>query len=97
MTVCKAFSSVDNQTAPAISGVLPSRSYSDENKSAPELERVSGDTENLYLRCQLQQQQEEFSLKEQPYQRLVAEAHATEKLAQAIGKAINAQPKPMEG
>ena len=76
---------------------MPSRSYSDENKSAPELEPVSGDTENLYLRRQLQQQQKEFSLKEQTYQRLAAEAHATEKLAQAIGKAINAQPKPMEG
>ena len=97
MTVCKAFSSVENQTGPAISDVMPSRSYSDKNKSAPEQERVSGDTENLYMRRQLQQQQEEFSLKEQTYQKLVAKAHATEKLAQAIGKAINAQPKPMEG
>ena len=151
MTVCKAFSSVDNQIAPAISttqvpqpeghvsvppvtsskhtvpvckasssvknpiahcisptqvpqpeghaksDVMPSCSYSNENKSAPELERVSGDTENLYLRHQLQQQQEEFSLKEQTYQRLVAEAHATEKLAQAIGKVISVQPKPTEG
>ena len=36
---------------------MPSRRYNNEKKSAPELERVlgdTGDTENLYLRRQLQ-------------------------------------------
>ena len=66
ITKSKASSGVKSPTAPGVSptqvpqpeehaksNVMPSRSYSDEKQSAPELERDSGDTgdaENLYLR-----------------------------------------------